>query len=105
MIIIAATMAIAGFSLQDKLGKCVAEEELVWRTYMAAKALPTTKRIELFNAKEFATVALGNNDNSLCGLVLEAKNVLVMVPTEYSNHINVSSPDSTGATQVHRHQQ
>ena len=42
----------------------------------------------------------GDNDKSLYGSVLEAKNVLVMVPSEYLDHTNVSSPDSNGATQV-----
>ena len=38
--------------------------ELVWKNYTAAEALPTTKRVELFNAKEFAATALGNNDKA-----------------------------------------
>ena len=113
-------MAIAGFLFQDKLGKVVlgmpfltlssadirfAERELVWRTYMAAEALPTAKRVEPFNAKEFAAAALGVDDEafvvhvvSLLGSVLDAKNVHlsrqaqiasldvkeVTIPVEYS---------------------
>ena len=42
---------------------------------MAAEILPTTKRAELFSAKELATAALGNNDKNLCGSVPEAKNI------------------------------
>ena len=35
-----------------------AEKELTWRFYTAAEALPTTKRVELINKKEFAKAAL-----------------------------------------------
>ena len=41
---------------------------------------------------------------SLCSSVLEAKNVLVIVFIEYSDHTDVSSFDSIRATQVHQHQ-
>ena len=34
------------------------EKELTWRSYTTAKALPTTKRVELINKKEFAKAAL-----------------------------------------------
>ena len=34
------------------------EKELTWRSYTTAEALPTTKRIELINKKEFAKAAL-----------------------------------------------
>ena len=81
-------MVIAGFSLQDKLEMvrffhetfCVVlgmpfltlgsadllfvEGELVRRTCTAAEALPTTKRVELFSAKEFAAAALGVDDEA-----------------------------------------
>ena len=30
-----------------------AEQELVWRTYMAAEILPTTKRVEIIDKREF----------------------------------------------------
>lgn len=36
--------------------------EHILKTYIVAKALPTTKRIELFNAKKFAVATLENND-------------------------------------------
>ena len=39
------------------------------------------------------------------GLVLEAKNILIMVPAKYSDHTNVFSPDCTKATQVYQYQQ
>ena len=35
-----------------------AEKELTWRSYTAAKALPTLKRVELINKKEFAKAVL-----------------------------------------------
>ena len=35
-----------------------AKKKLTWRSYIAAKALPITKRIELINKKEFAKTAL-----------------------------------------------
>ena len=35
-----------------------AEKELTWRSYTAAEALPTTKRVELIDKKEFAKAAL-----------------------------------------------
>ena len=34
------------------------EKELIWRFYTAVEALPTTKRVELINKKEFAKPAL-----------------------------------------------
>ena len=41
-----------------------AEKELVWGTYMAAEALPTTKWLQLFSAKEFAVAALVDDDKA-----------------------------------------
>ena len=38
------------------------ERELVWRTYTAVEALPTTRRVEIINKREF-TVAVLNADN------------------------------------------
>ena len=40
------------------------DEELVWRTYTAAEALKTTKRVELFRVKEFVAAALGQYDEA-----------------------------------------
>ena len=40
------------------------EKELIWRFYTTAKALPTTKRVELINKKEFAKVALDRNSET-----------------------------------------
>ena len=38
-----------------------AEKELTWRSYTAEEALPTTRRVELINKKEFAKAALDEN--------------------------------------------
>ena len=35
-----------------------AEKKLTWRLYTAAEVLPTIKRVELINKKEFAKAAL-----------------------------------------------
>ena len=39
-----------------------AERELVWRTYTAVEALPTTRRLEIFEKGEFALAALNADD-------------------------------------------
>ena len=39
-----------------------AEQKLVWRTYTAAKALPTTRKMEIIDKSEFAAATL-NVDN------------------------------------------
>ena len=62
---------------------------------MAAKALLTTKWIEFFSTKKFALATLGNNNENLCGLVLEAKNVLITVFAKYFDYIAIFSPNST----------
>ena len=41
-----------------------AERELVWRTFTAAKALPTTKRVEIIDKREFAAAALNADDET-----------------------------------------
>ena len=82
-------MVIAGFQVEDKLGRVrffqesfllaetsmevvlempfltfsnaniqIAAKEFTWRSYTAAEALPTTKRVELIDKKEFAKAAL-----------------------------------------------
>lgn len=38
-----------------------AEIELFWRLYTTAKALPTTKQVELINKKKFAKMVLDKN--------------------------------------------
>ena len=40
------------------------EKELTWRSYTTAEALPTTKRVEFINKKEFAKAALDENSET-----------------------------------------
>ena len=40
------------------------KKELTWRSYTIAKALPTTKRVELFDKKEFIKAALNKNSET-----------------------------------------
>ena len=40
------------------------ERELVWRTYTAVEALPTIKRVEIIDKREFALAALNANDET-----------------------------------------
>ena len=42
-----------------------AEKELIWRSYTADEALPTTKRVELIDKKEFAKAALDEESETL----------------------------------------
>ena len=39
-----------------------AKRELVWRTYTAAEALPTTRKMEIIDKREFVAVALNANN-------------------------------------------
>ena len=39
-----------------------AERELVWRTYTAAEALPTTRKMKIIDKREFAAAALNADD-------------------------------------------
>ena len=41
-----------------------AERELVWRTYTAGEALPTTRKVEIINKREFAAAALNADDKT-----------------------------------------
>ena len=41
-----------------------AEQELVWRTYMVAEALPTTRRVEIIDKREFAAAVLNADDKT-----------------------------------------
>ena len=51
--------------------------------------LQTTKRVDLFSAKECATAAQGTMIKSLCGSVSEVKNVPVTIPAEYSDYTDI----------------
>ncbi len=45
-------------------------EELTWRSYTAAEALPTTSRVKLIDKKEFAKAALNENSETFIVHVL-----------------------------------
>ena len=51
--------------------------------------MQTTKRVELFSAKECTTVAQGTMIKGLCGLVLEVKIVPITISAEYSDHTDI----------------
>ncbi len=40
------------------------EKKLIWRSYKTAKVLLTTKRVELIDKKEFATMAIDENSET-----------------------------------------
>ena len=84
------------------------EKELTWRTYTTAEALPTTKRVELINKKEFAKAALDENSETFVDYVVslnltpgiypdrtaQIASLLaeeVRIPDEYSDFANVFS--------------
>ena len=144
-------MVIAGFSVEDKLGKVrffqetfllanislevvlgmpfltlssvdirFPERELAWRTYTAAEALPTTRRVEIIDKEEFAETVLGGDDEAyvvhvmavskpssmpihasrqaqVASLVSEEANI----PVEYSDFSDVFSPDSAAELPEH----
>ena len=48
-----------------------AERELVWRIYTAVETLPTTKRVEIIDKREFAVAAL-NADNEIFVMYIAA---------------------------------
>ena len=94
------------------------ERELVWRTYSAAEALPTTQRVEIIDKKEFAAVALNEEDETfvvhmaafsvdsnvhasrraqISSLDIEE----VTIPSEYANYTDVFSPDSAAELPKH----
>ena len=91
----------------------VAEQELVWRTYMATEVLPTTKRVEIIDQREFAATALNANNeifvmhpaalaepmtmpiHSSCQAQVAAlTSKETRIPAEYSDFSNVFSLDS-----------
>ena len=100
-----------------------AEKKLTWRTYTTEKALPTTRRVEIIDQKEFAKAALDENVEafvvhvSFLGLRMtihparEAQLALLLteevtVPVEYSDFADVFSeksanvlPERTGANE------
>ena len=90
-----------------------AERELVGRTYTAAKALPTTRRVEIINKREFAAAALNTDDETFVvhvAALAEPTTMLIHpsrqaqvaaltseeteIPAEYSDFSDVFSSDS-----------
>ena len=86
------------------------EKELTWRTYTTAKALPTTKRVELINKKEFAKVALDEKSETFVIHIASLNLVLgiypdreaqipflltekVKIPDEYSDFTDIFSDE------------
>ena len=102
-----------------------AQKELTWRFYTIAEALPTTKRVEIINRKEFAKAALDENveafvvhvtslslnsmamhparEAQIASLVAEE----VKIPTEYSDFSDVFSEEKASilpeATEMNQH--
>ena len=88
-----------------------AQKKLTWRSYTTAKALPTTKRVEIIDRKEFAKAALDEHVEAFVVHVIslnlnsmlihpgqEAKITLlvakeVKIPTEYSDFSDVFSEE------------
>ena len=88
------------------------EMELTWRSYTAKEALPTTRKVELINKKEFAKAALDENIKAfvvhVSSLSLGSKMMIyparkaeialllakkVTVPAEYSDFADVFSKE------------
>ena len=124
------TFLLANIGLEVVLGMLVltsskadvrfAERELVWRTYTATEALPTTRRVEIIDKREFAAAALNaDNEIFLVHVAALAKpktmpihpsrqaqvNALTSkktgIPTEYSDFSNVFSSDSAAELPEH----
>ena len=89
------------------------EWKLVWRTYIAAKALPISKNMKIINNKEFAAVALKADNKTFVLYVAALQEPTTMpihpsyqfqvtivtskktrIPTKYANFSNVFSLDS-----------
>ena len=86
-----------------------AKKELIWRSYTAAEALPTTKRVEIIDKKEFTRAALDEHveafvmhvtflstmaiyparEAQLASLIAKE----VKIPTNYSDFSNVFSEE------------
>ena len=97
-----------------------AERELVWRTYTAAEALPTTRRVEIIDKREFAAAALNADDETFVVHVAALAEPTTMpihpsrqaqvavltseetgIPAEYSDFSNIFSSES--ATELPEH--
>ena len=100
-----------------------AQKELTWRSYTTAEALPTTKRVEIIDRKEFAKAALDEHveafvvhvtslstmaihparEAQIASLVAEE----VQIPSEYSDFSDVFSEEKASilpeATELNQH--
>ena len=102
-----------------------ARKELTWRSYITAEALPTTKRVEIIDKKEFTKAALDENveafvvhvtslslnsmpihparEAQIASLVIEE----VQIPSEYSDFSDVFSEERASilpeATELNQH--
>ena len=101
------------FLTLNKADMWFAERELVWRTYIAAEALSTTRKGEIIDKMEFAAAALNANDKTFMvhvAALAEPTTMLIHsscqaqvakltsdktgIPVEYSDFSNVFSSDS-----------
>ena len=97
-----------------------AELELVWRTYTATEALPTTRRVEIIDKWEFAAAALNADDETFMVHIATLAEPTTMpihpsrqaqvatltseetgIPAEYSDFSNVFSSDSAAELPEH----
>ena len=97
-----------------------AERELVWRTYTAAEALPTTRRVKIIDKWEFAAAALNADDEIFVvhiAALAEPTTIPIYpsyqvqvavltsketgIPAEYSDFSNIFSSDSAAELPEH----
>lgn len=93
-----------------------AESKLEWRSYNAAEALATTRRVEIINKMEFASGALYPEDETLVVHVASLSSIIhpsrkaliasvevgeVTVPIEYSDFVDIFSSDSAAELLEH----
>ena len=98
-----------------------AEREPTWSSYTTAEALPTTRRVELIDRKEFATAALDENEEAFVVHIaaltstmttiyparkaqiasLNLEEVPDTVPAAYSDYADVYSKDSAAELPEH----
>ena len=96
------------------------EQKLVWGTYTAAETLPTTRKVEIIDKKEFASVALNANNETFVahkaalaepttmpihpscqGQFAALTSEETRIPTEYSDFSNIFSSDSAAELPEH----
>ena len=97
-----------------------AEQKLVWKTYIAAEALPTNRRVEIIDKREFAVVALNADNKIFVVYVMALAKLTTMpihlacqaqvtaltseengIPAEYSDFSDVFSSDSVAELPEH----